>query len=120
MDPCKCKYFDGSVFKLTNTHRNYDQAGERCVEVGRLIEKPNTTLNLIASINGINHLHFADGANKGIFVDFVRPQTVFLKMDFQLWNQEILLLLIINPFIASTEKFVSAFCLFRWVLVTFF
>ena len=73
MDPSKCKYFDESGFKLTNAHKNYghSQTGVRCVEVGRLIENPNTTLNLMVSINGINHFNFVDGAsNTDTFVDF--------------------------------------------------
>ena len=73
MDPGKCKYFDESGFKLTNAQKNYghSQTGERCVEVGRLIENPNTTLNLMVSINGINYFNFVDGAsNTDTFVNF--------------------------------------------------
>jgi hypothetical protein len=75
MDPSKCKYFDESGFKLTTAHRNYGHGlvGEKCVEVGRLVDNPNTTLNLLVhvSINGINHFNFVDGASKtDTFVNF--------------------------------------------------
>jgi transposase len=73
MDPGKCKYFDESGFKLTTAHRNYghDLVGEKCVEVGRLVDNPNTTLNLLVFINGINHFNFVYGAsNTDTFVNF--------------------------------------------------
>ena len=41
------------------------------MEVGRLVDNPNTTLNLLVSINGINHFNFVDGAsNTDTFVNF--------------------------------------------------
>jgi len=45
--------------------------GEKCVEVGRLVDNPNTTLNLLVYVNGINDLNFVDGAsNTDTFVNF--------------------------------------------------
>ena len=73
MNPSKCKYFDESGFKLTVAHRNYGHSGvgKRCIEVGRLVENPNTTLNLLVSVNGVCHYNFLDGAsNTETFVDF--------------------------------------------------
>jgi hypothetical protein len=73
MDPSKCKYVDESGFNLTTAHRNYGHGlvGEKCAEVGRLVDNPNTTLNLLVSINGINHFNFVDGAsNTDTFVNF--------------------------------------------------
>ena len=41
------------------------------MEVGRLVDNPNTTLNLLVSINDINHFNFVDGAlNTDTFVNF--------------------------------------------------
>jgi transposase len=73
MDPSKCKYFDESGFKLTTAHINYGHGlvGEKYVEVGRLVDNPNTTLNLLVSINGINHFNFVDGASDtDTFINF--------------------------------------------------
>jgi hypothetical protein len=49
--PEDCKYFNESGFKLTTAHRNYGHGlvGEKCVEVGRLVDNPNTILNLLVS-----------------------------------------------------------------------
>jgi hypothetical protein len=43
MDPSK--YFDESGFKLATAQRNYGHGlvGGKCVEVGRLVDNPNTT-----------------------------------------------------------------------------
>ena len=73
MDPSKCKYFDESCFKLTTAHINYGHGlvGEKYVKVGILVDNPNTTLNLLVSINGINHFNFVDGAsNTDTFINF--------------------------------------------------
>ena len=68
MDPSKCKYVDESSFKLTTGH---SLVGDKCVEAGRLVDNPNTTLNVLVSINGINHFNFVDGAsNTDTFVNF--------------------------------------------------
>ena len=41
------------------------------MEVGRLVDNPNTTLNLLVFINGINHFNFVYGAsNTDTFVNF--------------------------------------------------
>jgi hypothetical protein len=48
MDPSKYKYFDESGFKLKTANRNYGHGldGEKCVEVGRLIDYfPIKTMN---------------------------------------------------------------------------
>jgi hypothetical protein len=58
MDPSKCKYFDESGFKLTTAHRNYGHSlvGEKCVEDGRLVDNPNTTLNLTGTVLTLSQL----------------------------------------------------------------
>ena len=73
MDPSKCKFFDESGFKHTTAHINYGHSlvGEKCVEDGRLVDNPNTTLNLPVYVNGINDFNFVDGApNTDTFVNF--------------------------------------------------
>ena len=60
------------------------------MEVGRLVDNSNTTLNLLVSVNGINDFNFVDGAsNTDTFVNFFfKAQIAFLKMDFQLQSLE--------------------------------
>ena len=57
----------------TVCHRNYGHSlvGEKCVEVGRFVENPNLTLNLLVSLDGVSHFNFIDGtSNTDTFVAF--------------------------------------------------
>ena len=45
--------------------------GERCVEVIRKTENPNTTLNMLVSINGVEYYNLIDGATNTVeFLNF--------------------------------------------------
>ena len=68
------KVFRRSGYKVTRCrHRLYGHApvGERCVEVERKLENPNTTLNLLVSLNGVEYYNMLDGATDTVqFLNF--------------------------------------------------
>ena len=73
-DPRKLKFFDEAGIKLPDVGaRNYGHSpvGTRCVEVVRKCESPNTTLNLLVSLNGPEYYNLIDGTtNTARFLQF--------------------------------------------------
>jgi transposase len=73
-DARKIKFFDEAGIKSPDAGiRLYGHApvGERCVEVERKLENPNTTLNLLVSLNGVEYYNMLDGATDTVqFLNF--------------------------------------------------
>ena len=70
----KIRFFDEAGVKVPDVGtRLYGRSpiGERCVEVVRKKENPNTTLNLLVSLNGVEYYNLIDGAsNTAQFLNF--------------------------------------------------
>ena len=72
-DPYKLKFFDECGLKLpTSTARKYGHApvGERAVEFQRYAETPNTTVNLMCSLTGVDYANTVNGSADTL--DFLR------------------------------------------------
>jgi len=73
-DPKRLKFFDEAGVKLPDVGtRLYGHApiGERCVEIVRKAESPNSTINMIVSLNGPEYYDVIDGATNTVeFLDF--------------------------------------------------
>ena len=73
-DVQKIKFFDEAGIKISNLGtRLYGNSpiGERCMEVVRKRENPNTTLNMLVSLNGVEYFNLIDGAtNTAEFLNF--------------------------------------------------
>ena len=73
-DAMKIKFFDEAGIKSPDAGiRLYGHApvGERCVEVERKLENPNTTLNLLVSLNGVEYYNMLDGPTDTVqFLNF--------------------------------------------------
>ena len=53
-DPRSLEFFDEAGIKIPDVGTAYGHSakGSRCVEVGRKLESPNTTLSMLVSLNG--------------------------------------------------------------------
>ena len=73
-DPRNLKFFDEAGIKIPDVGtRTYGHSpkGSRCVEVGRKLESPNTTLNMLVSLNGPEYYSIISGAtNTARFLSF--------------------------------------------------
>ncbi|KAK3701803.1 hypothetical protein QZH41_005162 [Actinostola sp. cb2023] len=73
-DPRRLKFFDEAGVKYPDIGtRLYGHApiGERCIEVVRKVESPNSTVNLIVSLNGPEYYDVIAGATNNIeFLQF--------------------------------------------------
>ncbi|CAB3986695.1 Ankyrin repeat domain-containing 34B [Paramuricea clavata] len=73
-DASKIKFFDEAGIKMPDVGtRLYGNApvGERCIEVVKRQETPNTTLNLLVSLNGVEYYNLIDGASNTVqFLNF--------------------------------------------------
>ena len=47
--------------------------GERCVEVERKLQNPNTTLNLLVSLNGVEYYNMLDGPTDAVNFETAQP-----------------------------------------------
>ena len=70
----KIRFFDEAGVKVPDVGTRlygHSPIGERCVEVVRKKENPNTTLNLLVSLNGVEYYNLIDGAsNTAQFLNF--------------------------------------------------
>ena len=55
-------FFDESGFKNTDTNRKYghSEIGTPCVEVNKMKDRANSTLNLLVGIDGVKYFNFVD------------------------------------------------------------
>ncbi|XP_028404078.1 uncharacterized protein LOC114526751 [Dendronephthya gigantea] len=84
-DVRKLKFFDEAGIKVPNvgTRRyGHSPVGERCVEVIRKKENPNTTLNMLVSINGVEYYNLIDGATNTVdFLNFFHEASEATNME---------------------------------------
>ena len=70
-DPRQIKFFDEAGVKLPDVGTRlygHSSVGTRCVEVARKAESPNTTLNMLVSLNGPEYYNLIDGATNTLQV----------------------------------------------------
>lgn len=75
LDVNKIKFFDESGFSYPDVcHPKYGHSmkGERAIEIHAYAKRPNVTLNLLISVNGVSYANVLQGAsNTDIYVQFV-------------------------------------------------
>ena len=73
-DVSTVKFFDESGIKLPDVGTRlygHSPVGERCVEVVRKHQSPNTTLNMLVSVRGLEYFNLVDGASNTVdFLNF--------------------------------------------------
>ena len=73
VDPYRLKFFDESGVSLYDSNKRYGHSAVNhpCVEVGKHINSPNVTLNLLAGLEGILYANTLDGASNTVdFLNF--------------------------------------------------
>ena len=71
------KFFDEAGIKVPDVGKLYGHSpvGERCVEVIRKSESPNTTLNMLVSYEGVQFYHLVDGVTNTVeFLNFFQEE----------------------------------------------
>ena len=66
LDVNKIKFFDESGFSVPDVYNpkyGHSQVGERAIEVHPYAKRPNVTLNLLISVNGISYASILQGAS---------------------------------------------------------
>lgn len=65
VDPHKLKFFDESGVSLYDTNKRYGHSlvNSTCIEVGRHMQSPNITLNLLAGLDGLLYANTLQGAS---------------------------------------------------------
>ena len=68
-DPAKMLFFDESGFKHTDANRRYghSEIGTPCVEINRMKDRANLTLNLLVGIDGVKYFNFVDGPSDMVY-----------------------------------------------------
>lgn len=78
------KFFDEAGIKVPDVGTRlygHSPVGERCVEVVRKKESPNTTLNMLVSVNGPEYYNFIDGAtDTAEFLNFFQEAASAMNM----------------------------------------
>ncbi|MEW8548324.1 MAG: transposase [Candidatus Thiodiazotropha sp.] len=75
LDVNKIKFFDESGFsypEVCNPTRGHSLKGERAIEIKTYTKRPNVTLNLLISVNGVSYANVLQGAsNTDTYMQFV-------------------------------------------------
>ncbi|XP_031552633.1 uncharacterized protein LOC116289810 [Actinia tenebrosa] len=111
-DPRRLKFFDESGIKLPDVGTRlygHSSAGTRCVEVTRKAESPNTTLNMLVSLNGPEYYNLIDGATNTLhFLEFFEEAGNCVNLQFGrpcLQVGDIIVIDNLSAIISKGEKF---------------